>query len=262
MENHRSGGTKAARGLLFVSGAILFPLGIGLAAKTVVVPSGCVGISMNLGQVQVHAEGRHCLVSPFNSRSSFRAYPLTDETIHVNSTAFWIITIKEGEYGLATDQGKPIILGPGIHIINNSFFNLEKRVKQTESVITHQTLHRVIIPQGIRGVALDGDLPVLLAPGIYTRVSPVFKFLRALPVDEQVVDLSPFLVITVFTSQIGIAYKRGMLHVLPPGTHILYSEKNEEFVGFIEMTEQVRDLKKIEILTRQAFVFVSSPPFV
>ncbi len=249
VDNTRGAGTKFARGCLFVSGVVLFPLGLGLAAKTVVVPSGHVGISTCLGEVRVHSEGRHCLASPFNKRSSFSVYPLTEQTIHV--MALWIITIEESEYGLATDQGKPVILGPGLHVIQNPFFNLEKRVSQTESVISHQTLHRVIILQGIRGVALDGELPVLLSPGIYTRVSPVFKFLRALPVDEQVVDLDPFFhVITVFTSQIGISYKRGMLHVLPPGTHILYSEKNEEFVGFIEMTEQVRDLKMIEILTR------------
>ncbi len=127
---------------------------------------------------------------------------------------------------------KPVLLGPGVHIIDNPFFSLSRRANQTDVVISvssnqcflcsfpigfflkHQTLHRVIIPQGMRGVALDGDIPLLLQPGIYTRVSPTFQFKKACPVDEQVVELNPFLVITVFTSQVGVAYKRGAKKML------------------------------------------------
>ena len=101
----------------------------------------------------------------------------------------------------------------------------------------------------MRGVAQDGDKPLLLSPGVYTRVSPVFSFKKAVNVDQQIVRLNPFTVVTTFTSQVGVAYKRGVLAVLQPGTTILSAEHNEEFVGFLEMTEQVRDLKMIEILT-------------
>lgn len=34
-----------------------------------------------------------------------------------------------------------------------------------------------------------------------------------------------------------------------PGTHPLFGERNEEFVGFLETTEQVRDLATLDILT-------------
>ena len=101
----------------------------------------------------------------------------------------------------------------------------------------------------MRGVAQDGEKPLLLSPGVYTRVSPVFSFKKAVNVDQQIVRLSPFTVVTTFTSQVGVAYKRGVLAVLMPGTTILSAEHNEEFIGFLEMTEQVRDLKMIEILT-------------
>lgn len=72
VENQRSSGAKVARAVLYAAGVVLLPLGIGLLSKSVVVPEGSVGISINDGRPELMGPGRHCLVSPFNPRHSFR----------------------------------------------------------------------------------------------------------------------------------------------------------------------------------------------
>lgn len=83
VENKRSNGAKAGRAALYTAGVVLFPLGLGLLSKSVVVPEGSVGISINDGRPELMGPGRHCLVSPLNPRRTFR----TGE--HVDQLSRW-----------------------------------------------------------------------------------------------------------------------------------------------------------------------------
>ncbi len=204
-------------------------------------------MSLNDGRPELLGPGRHCLVSPLNPRRTFRIFPLTSRDIVCQN--IHVLQVGEEEYGLATVQGQPLILGPGIHIIDDPFFQLIGRVPQVSKSISHQTLHRVIVPEGKRGIAMDGDKPLLLAPGIYQRKSPLFKFKRSVNVDRQYEDLEPFYIITVFDGQVGVAFKGGVLAILEPGEHWLNAEQNEEFLGFLPTTEQVREMSTLDILT-------------
>ncbi len=175
------------------------------------VMQGSIGIAINNGQVEVYSPGRHCLVSPFSKKRQFQIYPLTQAAIERQQ--LHIITVAEGEYALASKQGQPLILGPGEHVYNSPFFILDGRVSQDAEVISHKTLHRVIVKQGKRAIAMDGQQPLLLQPGVYSRKSPLFQFVRSVPVDEQIVNLDPFIIVTAFEGEVGVAFKRGRLEV-------------------------------------------------
>ena len=127
---------KVARMALYAVSAItLFP-GLYLLSKQVVVPSGYIGIGMSgTGQSEVLPPGMHCLISPANRRSNFRLFPLTDKDIHWQDVH--VVQIKDDEFGLATEQGKPLILGPGVHVTRSAFFVLLGRVPQSAEVIEH-----------------------------------------------------------------------------------------------------------------------------
>jgi hypothetical protein len=247
IENKRNAGAKFTRGLLFAASTLFFPVGLGLLGKSVVVPEGSIGIALNDGKPEIMGAGRHCLLSPLNPRYRFQTFALTAKEISCQN--YHILQIGDEEFGLAQVQGQPLILGSGCHVIDDPFFQLIKRVPQVSESISHQTLHRVIVQEGKRGIAMDGDKPLLLAPGIYQRKSPLFNFKRSVNVDRQYVDLEPFFIITVFDGQVGIAFKGGVLSVLNPGEHWLNAEQNEEFLGFLPTTEQVREMSVLDILT-------------
>lgn len=201
----RTPGQKFGRGLLYVGSAMMIFPGLGFLSKSVMVPDGSIGIAVNDGVPEIYRPGRHCLISPLNKKKHFRTFELTNPYINVQN--LHILQIGDEEYALASDQGKPLILGPGVHFIDNAFFKLLMRVPQSQKIISNGTLHRVIIEEGRRGIAMDGQIPIFLKPGVYTRLSPLFQFLKSVPVDEQVVELGPYIIVTPFDGEVGIAFK-------------------------------------------------------
>ena len=90
---------------------------------------------------------------------------------------------------------------------------------------------------------------LILESGIYTRISPLFTFVKTAPIDDQKVSLPPYSIITVHDAQVGIAYLKGELEILEPGEHWLNAKSNQIFLAFLPTTEQVKSLKNIDILT-------------
>ena len=215
-DTRRSPAKKATRGIAMALATVTVVPGMYLLGKLVTVPSGSVGIGLSRGRVRLYGEGQHCLMSATNRVADFATYDLTREVINRNQ--FWIITVKRDEYALATDRGEPLILGPGVHVIDNPFFLFVRKVLQTAPVLAHLGLHRILVPQGTRGLAVDGDRPVLLEPGEYTRVSPRFEFRRLVRIDEQIVRIAPFTLLTVYSAQAAIIYRKGRLEALGPGS--------------------------------------------
>lgn len=196
-----------------------------------------------------------------------------------------MLQIGEEEFGLASDQGQPLILGPGVHVIDNPFFAMVGRVPQSSESISHQTLHRVIVPEGKRGIAMDGDKPLLLTPGIYQRKSPLFKFkvgtgapgvrgncatqrLHSAP-SMWIASLSTW---SPSTSSLSLTAKsalrsraacwtccsRANTGSMPRKTKRCGECGNEtrwthpsctQFLGFLPTTEQVREMSVLDILT-------------
>jgi hypothetical protein len=98
-DRNRSGGVKTARGVLYVSSALFFPMGLGLLSQSVNVPNGSIGISVNDGVPELLSPGRHCLVSPLNRRRDFKTFSLTEKEIIVQNIS--ILNIADDEFGLA-----------------------------------------------------------------------------------------------------------------------------------------------------------------
>jgi regulator of protease activity HflC (stomatin/prohibitin superfamily) len=175
-----------------------------------------------------------------------KVVPVTEPAIIYHSLC--IITVFEDKLGLGFEQGRPIVLRPGVHVITSVYFNFERFVTQDEN-FSHGTIHRYIIRSGERALAWEGNVPMILTEGIYQRVSPLFKFVRSKRIDQAVVDLKPFSVITVDEGRVGVCYDRGQLSVLLPGEHWLNAEKNQKFLSFLPTTQQVKGLKTLEVLT-------------
>jgi regulator of protease activity HflC (stomatin/prohibitin superfamily) len=221
-----------------------------LSSKHSLVPDGFIGISDNNGHPEILGPGRHITLSPLNSSISVRK--VTDP--HINLLTLHIVTVSDDKFGLASEQKRPLVLLPGIHVFDSPFFEFDRLISQNTDWVSHSTFHRVIVRQGTRGIAWEGNTPLLLEAGIYEWVSPLFEFVKAVSVDQDVVDLQPYTIVTVDDGRVGVCYRRGILSVLKPGEHWLSSEVNERFVGFLPMTQQVRELKPLDVLTNDGLM--------
>jgi len=112
-------------------------------------------------------------------------------------------------------------------LTRSAFFVMLGRVPQNAEVIQHIDLHRIIVPEGRRGLVMDGQHPILLEPGIFTKKSSVLVYKGSFAIDERIVSLDPFLIVTPFEGEVGVAYRGGKLEILQPGPNFLLAEKND-----------------------------------
>ena len=113
IKHAHSGGFKAAKGAVITLAFPPFSWGYA-AAKTTLIKAGHVGLSMNSGRPELLGPGWHCLLSPL--RTCSKQVPVTENIFH---GTIGVVTVTEGRLGFATDQGKPLLLGPGLHTWNS-----------------------------------------------------------------------------------------------------------------------------------------------
>jgi len=93
---------------------------------------------------------------------------------------------------------------------------------------------------------MDNGHPVLLAPGIHVWKSESLYFQKSVPLDDHVIHLGPYTILTVDEGYAAVTQNNGKQAVLPGGqTHFL-NHKNWKFVKFITLKIQTDDLEKIK----------------
>lgn len=249
-ENKRNGGTNLYRQLCVSLCCITVVGGWYVCSEHSLIPDGKIGISMNDGQPEIYGPGRHVLLSPCNT--NLRMFDAVRP--HINVGSLNIINVNDDQYGLGMYAGEPKILLPGLHIQTDPLFTFTKFQNQREKVISHGSLHRIIVEEGTRALAWKGNEPQLFNAGIYHFVSPLFKYERSVKIDVTVAKLDSFCVVTVDEGRVGIAYDRGVLRILDPGEHWMNAQENQKFLDFLPTTQQVRELKTLEVLTNDGLV--------
>lgn len=221
-----------------------------LCGKHYLIEDGQIGISLNDGKPEIYGPGRHVLISPVNI--DLKMYPVTSPKITVGSLT--IINVNDDQFGLAMVAGEPRVMLPGLHICLDPLFVFEKFINQLTPVLAHGSLHRIIVPEGQRGVAWVGNDPKVFNAGIYYFVSPLFKWVKSVKIDTTVASLDSFCIVTVDEGRVGIAYDRGVLRILKPGEHWLNAQDNQKFLDFLPTTQQVRQLKTLDVLTNDGLM--------
>jgi regulator of protease activity HflC (stomatin/prohibitin superfamily) len=214
------------------------------------IPEGKIGISMDDGKPKVYGPGRHFLMSPTNG--NLIQYDVT--TPHISRGSLHVLNVSDNQYGLAFVGGQPKVLFPGTHVLSDPMFEFKGFINQSVPVIQHGTLHRIIVSEGNRALAWMGDEPLMFTAGIYYFVSPLFKFEASSRINTNRATLGPFEIVTIDDGRVGIAYDKGILRILPPGEHWLNAQSNEKFLDFLPTTQQVRQLKTLDILTNDGLV--------
>jgi hypothetical protein len=122
--------------------------------------------------VEIVGEGRWICPNP---RAIYiGTYSLNDAQIQ--HLTFTFVRINKGQYGLAMDSGRPLILSEGIHVRNNGLFQLVSIVDVNKEYINHKTIHIIRVPKGQYAKITENNIPKILKSGFYVVDSNYFVY--------------------------------------------------------------------------------------
>merc|ERR1711998_705311 len=155
--------------------------------------------------------------------------------------------VPRGCVRLAEDgSGNYEIYGPGVHRVNNLFMSVWDDVALTQEVIVHGDRTIVTVKQGSVGYCEDMGQPILLPPGLHEWQSQTLKFKEQVDLNNSLIRLGPYTVITVDGGYCAVTQNNGRQAVLPGGSTHLLNHRNWKFEKFMTQKIQTNDLQRIE----------------
>merc|ERR1719230_2447277 len=135
---------------------------------------------------------------------------------------------------------------PGMHNIKSIFMRQTKDPQTLRGHIQHGNRTIVIIEQGYIGYAMDNGQPVLLPPGIHVWTSESLYFMNQVPLNDHMVELGPYTLVTVDEGYAAVTQDNGKQRVLKGGNTHLLTHKNWKFEKFMTLKIQTDELEKIQ----------------
>lgn len=156
--------------------------------------------------------------------------------------------VPNGSLKLAYDgRGNYVFYGPGVHQVIDPFYSLVPGYKMFGSediVFGDRTI--VTVPQGSIGYCTEFGHPVLLPPGMHHWRSPTLKFERMIDVDDPVIILGPWTLLTIDQGYMAVTQDNGKQVILEGGAVYLLTHKNWKFETFVSTKIQTDTLTRIE----------------
>jgi len=155
--------------------------------------------------------------------------------------------VPAGHVGfLMNERNEYLFMQPGMHNIKSCFMRQIGTPKPLLGHIKHGNRTIVIVEQGYLGYAQDNGQPVLLPPGIHVWTSESLNYVKAVALDNHIVDLGPMTLVTVDEGYAAVTQDNGKQNVLPGGHSHLLRHKNHKFEKFITLKIQTDELEKIK----------------
>merc|ERR1719231_1949672 len=126
------------------------------------------------------------------------------------------------------------------------FYSVGKAVNYQKGVIRHGDLTIAVVEQGQIGYATDQGQPILLPPGLHQWRSPTMNFVRAFDLNNNVIRLGPFTLVTVDSGYSAVTEDNGEQKILKGGHTYLLTHRNWKFQKYIPQKIQSSTLKRIE----------------
>merc|ERR1711934_203282 len=160
--------------------------------------------------------------------------------------------VASGHIRLADDgSGNYLLFGSGVHFVCDMFVKVQREdVPLTQELILWGDRTIVTVKQGHIGYAEDMGQPVLLPPGLHEWKSSTLKFHHHVDLNNTMIKLGPFTVMTVDEGYSAITQNNGTQVVLPGGATHLLNHRNWKFEKF--MTEKIQTDKLLTIYATSA----------
>jgi len=156
--------------------------------------------------------------------------------------------VPAGHVGLLMNQKQEYLFAqPGMHNISGCFMSHRGTEKlPINAALVHGNRCILTVEQGFLGLAFDNGQPVLLPPGIHVWTSETLSYDKAVSLDQHMVQLGPYTLITVDEGYAAVTQNNGKQHVLPGGATHLLNHKNWRFEKFLTLKMQTDDLEQIK----------------
>merc|ERR1711904_266299 len=156
--------------------------------------------------------------------------------------------VASGHIRLADDgSGNSLLFGSGVHFVCDMFVKVQREdVPLTQKLILWGDRTIVTVKQGHIGYAEDMGQPVLLPPGLHEWKSSTLKFHHHVDLNNTMIKLGPFTVMTVDEGYSAITQNNGTQVVLPGGNTHLLNHRNWKFEKFMTEKIQTDKLERIE----------------
>ncbi|KAF0975223.1 hypothetical protein FDP41_005976 [Naegleria fowleri] len=201
---------------------------------TTVVEPGKIRVVVVNGAIRLVGPGRYMNINPRGHWSS--TYSIDSDRIEHETLK--IVRVPKGYYGLASNNGQPLILGEGVHVRNSRLFNFVELKEINQEHIKHGTIDIMRIPQGKYGMVLENGIPKLLTAGYYVSDSVLFKYCGTVNINEPHIKHSTIQIIRIPKSSIGLIVVGTKPLLLHEGIYT-FNDQNISFLGMKDANEQV-----------------------
>ena len=147
------------------------------------------------------------------------------------------VRVRPGFLGLATENGKPVLLLPGQHFSNAPNFQLESFADVNSNMITIGSLNLIRVPPSELGLATIAKQPMILDAGLHFIASPGFEWNRSVSVNENFISLGPISIIRVQPGFVGFATQSKKAVLLGVGLHFI-NDPSFEFQDMKNLTSE------------------------
>lgn len=89
---------------------------------------------------------------------------------------------------------------------------------------------------------------IILPPGRHVLLSPFHNFTQCVKINDKVVNLGPFTIVTVNTNEVAVTYKDGVLTILKEGRHMLDSATHI-YKNHVSTKQQINKIQNIQVNT-------------
>jgi hypothetical protein len=183
---------------------------------------------------------------------------MTDPLVQLGNLS--IIRIFPGSVGLGQLNGKPLLLAPGVHLINDALFCFKGTAAMTQPHITvENVLHIITVPKGMLGLCTADAQGHFLGPGRHAINHQRFEFRGLRHATEEYLCTGSKHRVLISAGRLGLAWEAGRPLVLEPKDEPLFFDSPTfRWERSVSASQQVILHGSSKIVTvRQGFVGVS-----
>lgn len=167
----------------------------------------------------------------------------------------WIVRILPGTYGLATRSGKPLILQPGRHALNDPLFSYLTSVNVSQPLIEHSTIKIITIPVGKLGLCMVKGVGHFLEPGRHFLNNPNLTFIKMVPMTQEYTNVGAKHRIIISDGKIGLAWEQGKPRILEHGQVYMIDSPNFKYAKSVDLQSPVIEHGAIKMITVREGVY-------
>jgi hypothetical protein len=138
-----------------------------------VIDPGKIGILNHNGRIEVVGSGRW---KNLNLRSAWVDGDFSLTKLPIKIETLTIVRVPKGSYGLATENGKPLILAEGLHVRNDRNFSYMELRDANSVHVKNGTINIIRIPPGHFGRVVEDNVSKLILPGLYATNNNYFSY--------------------------------------------------------------------------------------